>query len=126
MAKKQTNKKINNKNKINVVGSWSFLIGIFFAIVLGLGFTGAYQTEILWAVFLLGVVVGLLNIAVEEIGGFLTSGTVLVLVSFLGIQVGTFDAVAPSITNMLTGILTLFVPATIIVALKAVFAYAYK
>ena len=126
MAKKQTNKKINNKNKGNVVGSWSFLIGIFFAIVLGLGFTGAYQTEILWAVFLLGVVVGLLNIAVEEIGGFLTSGTVLVLVSFLGIQVGTFDAVAPSITNMLTGILTLFVPATIIVALKAVFAYAYK
>ncbi|MBT6774670.1 hypothetical protein HOA91_04840 [Candidatus Woesearchaeota archaeon] len=126
MAKKQTNKKINNKNKGNVVGSWSFLIGIFFAIVLGLGFTGAYQTEILWAVFLLGVVVGLLNIAVEEIGGFLTSGTVLVLVSFLGIQVGTFDAVAPSITNMLTGILTLFVPATIIVALKAVFAYAYR
>ena len=123
---KRTTKNGSLKSNKNLIGSWSFLIGIFLAMVLGLGFTGAYQTEILWAVFLLGVVVGLLNIAVEEIGGFLTSGTVLVLVSFLGIQVGTFDAVAPSITNMLTGILTLFVPATIIVALKAVFAYAYR
>ena len=126
MAKKKVKKAESKYNKKNLIGSWSFLIGIFFAIILGLGFTGAYQKEILWAVFLLGIVVGLLNIAVEEIGGFLTSGTVLVLVSFLGIQVGTFDAVAPVITNMLTGILTLFVPATIIVALKAVFAYAHK
>ena len=126
MAKKKLVPKAVSKNKGNAVGSWSFLIGIFFAIVLGLGFTGAYQTEILWAVFLLGIVVGLLNIAVEEIGGFLTSATILVLVSFLGIQVGIFDAVAPAITNMLKGILTLFVPATIIVALKAVFAYAQR
>lgn len=110
----------------NLIGSWSFLVGLFLAIVLGLGFTGAYQTEILWSVFLLGIVVGLLNIAVEEISGFLTSGTILVLVSFLGIQVGIFDSVAPAITNMLTGILTLFVPATIIVALKAVFAFAQR
>ena len=114
---------IENKN---LVGSWSFLIGIFLARVLGLGFTGSYQTESLWAVFLLGIIVGLLNIAVEEISGFLTSGTILVLVSFLGIQVGIFDAVAPTITNMLKGILTLFVPATIIVALKAVFVYAQQ
>ena len=118
-------KKMPIRNK-NLVGSWSFLIGIFLAMVLGLGFTGVYQTEILWAVFLLGIVVGLLNIPVEEISGFLTSGTVLVLVSFLGIQVGIFDAVAPTITNMLKGILTLFVPATIIVALKAVFVYAQQ
>ena len=127
MAKKRKilikNQNIRNKN---LVGSWSFLIGIFLAMVLGLGFTGSYQTEILWAVFLLGIVVGLLNIAVEEISGFLTSGTILVLVSFLGIQVGIFDAVAPTITNMLKGILTLFVPATIIVALKAVFVYAQQ
>jgi hypothetical protein len=118
-------KKMPIRNK-NLVGSWSFLIGIFLAMVLGLGFTGVYQTEILWAVFLLGIVVGLLNIPVEEISGFLTSGTVLVLVSFLGIQVGIFDAVAPTITNMLKGILTLFVPATIIVALKAAFVYAQQ
>jgi len=47
-----------------------------------------------------------------------------VLVSYLGIQVGVFEVVAPVISNMLTGILTLLVPAVIIVALKLVFLYA--
>jgi hypothetical protein len=121
--KKKTVEIETNNNKI---GSWSFLIGIFLAAVLGLGYTGNYHTEILWAVFLLGIIVGILNIPVEEISGFLTSSTVLVLVSFLGIQVGIFDAVAPAITNILKGILTLFVPATIIVSLKAIFMYAQK
>jgi len=108
----------------SLIGSWSFLVGIILAILLGLGFTGAYQTTMLWVVFLLGIVVGLLNIASQEVSAFLTSGTVLVLVSFLGVQVGVFDAVAPVISNILKGILTLFVPATIIVALKAVFVLA--
>jgi len=112
--------------KNNLLGSWSFIVGIFLAAILGLGYTGIYQTEILWAVFLLGVIVGLLNISVEEINAFLASATVLVLVSYLGIQVGIFDSVAPAITNMLKGILTLFVPATIIVTLKAIFVYAQR
>jgi hypothetical protein len=117
-------KKNKKTSQNNLIGSWSFLIGIILAVILGLGFTGTYQKEILWTVFLLGIVVGLLNIAVEEISGFLMSATILVLVSFLGVQIGIFDTVAPAITNMLKGILTLFVPATIIVALKSIFVYA--
>tara|TARA_Y100000034_G_C6861267_1_gene391997 strand:- start:224 stop:595 length:372 start_codon:yes stop_codon:yes gene_type:complete len=108
----------------NTLGSWSFLVGVILAVLLGLGFTGEYQATMLWVVFLLGVVVGLLNIGAREVSAFLTTGTVLVLVSFLGIQVGVFEGVAPVISNVLRGILTLFVPATIIVALKAVFVLA--
>ena len=67
---------------------------------------------------------GLLNISSDEVSGFLTSGAVLVLVSFLGVQVGVFEGSATVIGNVLTGILTLFVPATIIVALKSVFVLA--
>lgn len=120
----ERNKKVNWSP--NLIGKGSFLVGIFLAIVLGLGFSGTYQKEVLWTVFLLGIVVGILNIAVEEIYGFLAGGTVLVLLSFLGIQVGIFDMVAPVITNILKGILTLFVPATMIVAIKTVFAYAQR
>ena len=109
-----------------MLGSWSFLVGVILAVLLGFGFTGAYATQMLWAVFLLGLVVGLLNITTSEAGSFLTSGTVLVLVSFLGVQVGIFEGVAPAISNILKGILTLFVPATIIVALRAVFGLARK
>lgn len=107
-----------------LVGSWSFLIGLILAVLLGLGFGGAYQATMLWVVFLLGIVVGLLNVTHDEAAGFLTSGTVLVLVSFLGVEVGVFEGVAPLIANVLRGVLTLFVPATIIVALKAVFVLA--
>jgi len=111
----------------NLLGSWSFLVGIILAVVLGLGFVPAYQNTLVWVVFLLGIVVGLLNIAAKEVGAFLTGGTVLVLVSFLGVQVGIFDsaALAP-IANILKGILTLFVPATIIVALRSVFIMAER
>lgn len=125
MVKKKKVAKSAKAAKIpHLVGSWAFLIGIILAVLLGLGFTGSYHVQMLWAVFLLGIVVGLLNIAATEVSGFLTSGTILVLVSFLGIQVGVFEGVAPVIINILKGILTLFVPATIIVALKAVFIFA--
>ena len=117
-------KKKNVMAKAHMVGSWSFLIGVLFAVILGLGFAGAYQATLLWIVFLLGIIVGLLNITHGETTAFLTSGTILVLVSFLGVQVGVFEGVAPVIANILKGILTLFVPATIIVALRAVFGLA--
>jgi len=113
-------------DKGNLIGSWSFLVGLILAIVLGLGFLSGYQATLVWAVFLLGVVVGLLNVAAGEVSAFLTGGTILVLVSFLGVQVGVFETVAPVISNILKGILTLFVPATIIVALKSVFVMARR
>jgi len=119
MAKKK-------KEGKNLIGSWSFLIGLILAIILGLGIGGAYQGVFLWVVFLLGVVVGLLNITTTEVGAFLTGGTILVLISFLGVQIGIFEGVAPVIASILKGILTLFVPATIIVALRSVFVLAKK
>jgi len=112
---------IVNTNKI---GSWSFLVGLVLAVLLGLGYHGNYAEVMVWAVFLIGVVVGILNITVTEVSKFLNSGTVLVLVSYLAIEVGVFHGVAPQIVGVLSSILTLFVPATIIVALRAVFSLA--
>ncbi len=125
MAKRRSTSRSNSVPS-HMLGSWSFLIGFVLAILLGLGYTGAYQSAMLWVVFLLGIVVGILNITHDEAGAFLTSGTILVLVSFLGVQVGVFDAVAPVIGNVLRGILTLFVPATLIVALRSVFGLARR
>ncbi len=126
MAKAAKVATMGGVNRANLLGSWSFLVGVVLAVLLGLGFTGQYQATMLWVVFLLGLVVGLLNIASDEVSAFLTSGTVLVLISFLGVQVGIFEEVAPVISNILKGILTLFVPATIIVALRAVFVLARR
>ena len=107
-----------------MLGGWSFLVGLVLAVLLGLGLSGAYATQMLWAVFLLGLVVGLLNITTGETSAFLTSGTILVLVSYLGAGV-LGDAAATGLgvdrlVNVLKSVLTLFVPATMVVALRAV------
>ena len=114
----------------NLLGGWSFLVGLVLAVLLGLGFTGAYGSQMVWAVFLLGLVVGLLNITAQETSAFLTSGTVLVLVSFLGADVLSGAAAAglgvDRLVGILQSVLTLFVPATMVVALRAVFTLARR
>ncbi|MEK6863163.1 MAG: hypothetical protein AABW53_00515 [Nanoarchaeota archaeon] len=112
----------------NMLGAWSFLVGLVLAVLLGVGLTGPYAGQMLWVVFLLGLVVGLLNITSQETSAFLTSGTVLVLVSFLGANVlGSVQGAGVDVlVGVLQSILTLFVPATIIVALRAAFSLARK
>jgi hypothetical protein len=111
-----------------MLGSWSFLVGLVLAVLLGVGLTGPYAAQMLWVVFLLGIVVGLLNITSQEASAFLTAGTVLVLVSYLGGDVLGAAAQAglgvDKLVNIMHSILTLFVPATIVVAVRAVFGLA--
>ncbi len=106
-----------------LVGSWGFLVGFVLAVLLGLGYTGVYQQTVMWLVFLLGIVVGLLNVTHEESSAFLTSGTVLALVSWLGASM--LEGVPP-LDGILRGVLTLFVPATLIVALRSVWSLARR
>ena len=110
-----------------MLGSWSFLVGLLLAILLGVGLTGPYAAQMNWAVFLLGIVIGLLNITSSEASAFLTSGTVLVLVSYLGANVLGEAAGGLGIdllVSVLNSVLVLFVPATIVVAVRAVFGLA--
>ncbi|MDO8511389.1 MAG: hypothetical protein Q7S55_04445 [Nanoarchaeota archaeon] len=121
-------KKMMSGGSRGMLGSWSFLVGLLLAVLLGVGLTGPYATQMYWVVFLLGIVVGLLNITSQEASAFLTAGTVLVLVSYLGADVLGSAAQAglglDSLVSILQSILTLFVPATIVVAVRAVFGLA--
>ncbi len=105
----------------NMLGSWSFLIGVVLAIVFGL--LGNLNTGLTYALVILGLIIGLLNIASDEVGAFLTAGAVLVIVSTLG---QTVVASVPMFDTTLQALTILFVPATIIVALKHVFSLARK
>ena len=108
------------KKNGNMIGSWSFLIGVILAVIFGFMTTTQILTNIL---IILGIIVGLLNIADEEVSPFLMAGTVLVIVSTLGQSVMSninfFGAILENLT-------VLFVPATIIVALKHVFSLAKR
>lgn len=109
--------------KGNVLGSWAFLIGVVLAVVLGFGVGGDLTGTMTWILVVIGLVVGLFNVAGEETTPFLMSGTVLVIVSSLG---GDALSSIKVVGGILQALLVLFVPATIIVAVKNVFGLARK
>ena len=104
---------------INVVGKWAFLIGVILAVVLGL-FDPIMGN---WAIVLvvIGLIVGLLNVTDKEVTPFLMSGAVLIIASALG---GSLMSDMPFVGAILDALLAVFVPATVIVAIKNVFSLA--
>lgn len=109
------------KAKSNLVGAWAFLIGIVLAVVFAL-INVAGLWWIGWIMFVLGIIIGLLNIGDTESQPFLIAGAVLVIVASLGSTAFSQLAYVPA---LLKNILALFVPATIVVAIKSVFAMAH-
>lgn len=107
----------------STIGSWAFLIGVVIAVIIGL-FVSEIGALMGWTLVILGLIVGLLNITEKEVQSFLMAGTILVIVSkFGGELLGTIAGmgILLQVTNAL---LLLFVPATVIVALKHVFTLA--
>jgi len=104
---------------MNVVGKWAFLIGVILAVVLGL-FDPIMGN---WAIVLvvIGLIVGLLNVTDKEVAPFLMSGAVLIIASALG---GSLMSEMPYVGAILDALLAVFVPATVIVAIKNVFSLA--
>lgn len=105
--------------KGNTIGSWAFLIGVVLAVILGA--LGELTALVITILVILGIVIGLLNISDEEVQPFLMAGAVLVIVASLGNDVMSSVKI---LSNILNAVLALFVPATMIVALKSVFALA--
>ena len=109
------------KVKKNVLGAWAFLVGFVIAVILGIfstAITGTAYDIVLWTLVLFGVIIGLLNVTRKESSKFLIAAFALVIVSYMGMGILT---IIPQIGNILSALLVLFVPATIVVALKSVF-----
>ena len=106
------------------LGSWAFLVGVILAVVFGLfasQFSTTSQTYMVWALVVIGLIVGLLNVTAKESTPFLMSGLVLLVASVFGAGVMQGINYIPSV---LEALLMIFVPATIIVAIKNVFSLA--
>ena len=102
-------------------GAWAFLIGIVLAVIIGLVSGGTISALWTGILAIIGLIVGLLNVTDKEVTPFLMAGIVLVIASSLGGQV---MSAVPLASGILNAINILFVPATIIVALKSVFSLA--
>ena len=77
----------------------------------------------LMVLVVIGLIVGLLNVGDEEVMPFLMSGAVLIIASAFG---QTATSVIGLLSSILDALLLIFVPATIVVAIKNVFSLAHR
>jgi len=124
------------KSKENSLGAWAFLIGVILAIIIGITSSTlisiptltTYSSSIYAILAILGIIVGFMNVTSKDSQTFLIAGAVLVIVSKMGMESVTGSLIGIGVGNVVTSVfgalLALFVPATIIVALKTVFGIA--
>lgn len=119
MAKSSTNLLIK-------IGSWAFIIGIVIALIAGIFSKGTGNAITTSVLIVLGLIVGFLNVTGKETTPFLLATVSLVLVSALGGNIlGQVATVGPYLQGVLSSMMTFVIPATIIVALKAIWALAH-
>jgi hypothetical protein len=124
------------KSKENEFGAWSFLVGVILAIVIGISTVllpfpelTRYSPPIYGILVILGFIIGFWNVPTgKDSQSFLISGAILVIVSRFGMDSVTGSLIGIGIGDLVSSVfgalLVLFVPATIIVALKSVFSIA--
>ena len=123
------------KSNDNSIGAWAFLVGVVLAIIIGLSASlipipsiTKYSAQIYAILALLGIFVGFMNVTGKDSQTFLIAGAVLVIVSKFGMESVTGSLIgvglSGTVSSVFGALLALFVPATIIVALKTVFSIA--
>lgn len=114
------------------VGKYAYLIGVIAALIVGVLASYIPAVAVGWLTSLIviaGLVVGFLNVGAKEVKDFLLVSTVLVIVAGLGgasAALGSVMFIGPFLDGVLTQLLAFVVPATVIVALKAVLELAKK
>ncbi len=117
------------RSRENLLGAWAFLGGVVLALLVGI-FAGRSIDPIIPGILaVLGIVVGYF-VAEKDVQTFLLASVSLVIVSYAGVSGLILNAAVLGINikgyvlGILGALLTLFVPATIIVAIKTVFSLA--
>ena len=106
------------------VGHWAFLVGALIAIVGGFFNEMVGDTALLTALFVLGLVVGLLNVTVRETSEFLLATVALILAGV--VNLGLIPVFGVLLRNILSNIVVFVVPAAVIVALRSVWVLANR
>mgnify|MGYP001562413618 FL=1 len=124
------------KSKENDIGARAFLIGVVLAIIIGIASStliriqviADYNDAIYAILIILGIIVGFMNVTGKDSQTFMIAGAILVIVSRFGMESISGSLIGIGISEIFSSVfralLVLFVPATIIVALKTVFSIA--
>ncbi len=102
------------------IGYWIFLVGIFIAIIAGLVTTEGVNPSVVWVLAVLGLIVGLINVTIKEEVPFLVAA--LVLITAAG-YLAVIPFIGQTLVTILYYIVTFVAPASIVVALKAIYHF---
>ncbi len=107
------------------VGNYSFIIGVIVAVVLGIVSLGTARPILASLLVVLGLIVGFLNVTGKETKEFLLVAAVLIIATSMGgasATLGGVQYIGEYLSGIFTQVLAFVVPATVIVALKDIWA----
>ena len=110
--------------KINKIGEWAFLAGVIIALLLGL-FKGEVTGTFATVLVVLGIIVGILNIAEKETTPYLVATIALLVAGSAGLGALPFANIV-NLSAMLQNIVLFVAPAAVIVALKTIVTLGKK
>ena len=118
------------KSKENLLAAYAFLVGVVLAVILGVFNESLESAGGLFysALVVIGLIVGFVNTDDKSSQTFLIAGLSIVIVGALGVDslkyITLDNYFVASLRNVLGSLSLLFIPATIVVALKTVFSMA--
>lgn len=113
-------------NLMAKVGAWAFIVGVILALITGFMAKSAVITA---SLVVLGLIVGFLNVTDRETTPFLMASVAIMIAlytagqSMIGDMI-TLGQVGVVMIRILASINTFVFPATVVVALKAIYALA--
>ena len=108
-----------------LIGKWAFIIGLIIAVITG--FITGYATIFALVLFVLGLIVGFLNISEKESTKFLIAAIALLTGGIASISAISMLGVSINYINAIIGNFVAFVSAAaLVVAIKAVFETSKK
>jgi hypothetical protein len=111
--------------KLKFVGKWAFLVGLVVAVIAS--FLTGYETTVALVLFLLGLVVGFLNISEKDSNKFLLATIALLVGGIASINALTILGVVSTYLSAILGSFVAFVSAAaLVVAIKAIFETGQK
>jgi len=121
------------KSRENTIGAWASLAGVILAVIIGLSakmipipVLARHSTKMYALLLIIGLIVGYMNSKTRDPQVFLYSSAILIIVSRFGMDSVTGSLIgypiAETIKTVFSALTTLFVPATIVVALKSIFS----
>ena len=111
------------------IGEVSFVLGVVLAVILGLigGYLGTLEPWLISLLIVLGLIVGFINVSGKQTKDFILIAVALVLIAYVGGASGTLTTVlyiGTYMAGVFNAVMAFVVPATVIVALKEMYALA--